>query len=184
MAMRETRGPQDSALPSPRGRKRRPSEPLLHPQPKRQVLVSNPVPFINWDRLPKILLTKSALRELDRRNSLLQTGLSSAEQRPQPEQDQRTTLKRFARGGGPDLTGLRGVSHTLANDPIRAHKSASTHGECRLARALVVRAKSPPGVLPTDENQPMLLATDKNQPTLLPPLAGKVARTMGTLERS
>ena len=59
--------------------------------------------------LPELLLTRRNIRELNRRNGLTPTT-------PPPTNDYGTlpTLIRFARQGGPDLTDLRGVSHSTA----------------------------------------------------------------------
>jgi hypothetical protein len=54
-----------------------------------------------WDNLDRIWLTPRALREFDRRNRLQPTLLA-------PKQHT-TDLARFARGGGPDTSDLRGV---------------------------------------------------------------------------
>lgn len=68
-----------------------------------------------WDSLSKVWLTRSALEELDRRNRLWASPVKSTVVTRQdlgdvPVQDTSQKLKRFARHGGPDLRGLRGVS--------------------------------------------------------------------------
>ena len=111
------------------------------PQLKRQKLnhpttVSQP-PSAFWDSLSKIWLTKSALRELNCRNSQpISSQPRSQSRRPvtrnffaELKRSRRVTqsasdflrhlepgiskdIKRFARNGGPDLSDLRGVSVT------------------------------------------------------------------------
>ncbi|KAL9101137.1 MAG: hypothetical protein Q9163_003581 [Psora crenata] len=71
-----------------------------------------------WDLLPKIHLTRPALQEFDRRNALepkkAAIGGSSTI-------DLSLDLKRFARGGGPDLSHIIGAS----NQPRRKQVPAS-----------------------------------------------------------
>ena len=58
-----------------------------------------------WDRLPVVLISLSSLQELDRRHHLHKTppaAVASTELIP-------TTLCRFARHGGPNLSFLREV---------------------------------------------------------------------------
>lgn len=69
-----------------------------------------------WDRLSKIELTRSALRELDRRTKLSRTRIPrSYHSIPQIINTPRITravaraIVRFANGGGPDISDLRGV---------------------------------------------------------------------------
>lgn len=65
-----------------------------------------------WDTLSKVRLSRSALKEFDRRN-IQETGQPCAEPIPITKvsaQRARQQLKRFARRGGPDLSHLRGVS--------------------------------------------------------------------------
>jgi hypothetical protein len=57
-----------------------------------------------WDKLPKVYLTRRALREFDRRRSA-QPALA-----PGAPEVSTTNLGRFSRHGGPDLRHLRGVS--------------------------------------------------------------------------
>lgn len=72
-----------------------------------------------WDNLSKIWLTRSALRELDRRNGQKLASRQSASnqltQSPSEflyfcEPATVKAMKRFARAGGPDLSDLTGVS--------------------------------------------------------------------------
>ena len=74
-------------------------------------------PAAFWDDLSEIPLTKRALRELDRRNTL-SVPKSPQYRRPHRPVTRRilAELKLFAKDGGPDLSGLRGVrvtSHVL-----------------------------------------------------------------------
>lgn len=70
-----------------------------------------------WDNLSRILLIKSALRELDRRNDetqLWRDGLEDSRQSPGDPQRLRVDIisqdiHRFSRNGGPDLSGFRDV---------------------------------------------------------------------------
>ena len=57
-----------------------------------------------WDGLDRIPLTKRALRELNRRNHPIGTSRNAKSRSPWP-----TTIERFSRKGGPDLTDLRNV---------------------------------------------------------------------------
>jgi hypothetical protein len=70
-----------------------------------------------WDGLSKIWLTYRALRELDWRNKRAsKDGKVTEGDRPSSglsiPKDSLLDLSRFARGGGPDLQDLRGVSTT------------------------------------------------------------------------
>ena len=58
-----------------------------------------------YDSLKKVRLTARALREFNRRNGLLRPVRNRL-----ANHQQLSTLARFARQGGPDLTDLRGVS--------------------------------------------------------------------------
>jgi hypothetical protein len=67
-----------------------------------------------WDTLSKVRLSRSALKEFDRRN-IQGTGQPCFEPIPIPIAQvsagrYRQQLKRFGRRGGPDLSHLRGVS--------------------------------------------------------------------------
>jgi hypothetical protein len=123
-------------LSNPRKRQRTEQHPLLSPPPsKRQKHRS--VGYIDtpafWDSLSKIWLTKHALRELNRRNSLSRSPSHPAyrpitryfqakqqrnvrRQIPAADFLDRCTprcfkdIKRSARHGGPDLSDLIGVS--------------------------------------------------------------------------
>lgn len=61
-----------------------------------------------WDGLSTIPLTRNAIRELDRRNRLSSHSPSRIQTLRTPRQP--STLQRFARQGGPDLSAIRGVS--------------------------------------------------------------------------
>ena len=67
-----------------------------------QVPSNSPSEF--WDKLPKVCLTRRALREFDRRRSA-QPVLP-----PGAPEVSTTNFGRFSRRGGPDLRHLRGVS--------------------------------------------------------------------------
>jgi hypothetical protein len=58
-----------------------------------------------YDSLPRLWLTRRALRELDRRNQLKSSDCAQASVRPFYPKD----IQRFARHGGPELSELRGV---------------------------------------------------------------------------
>jgi hypothetical protein len=65
-----------------------------------------------WDTLSKVRLSRSALKEFDRRN-VQGTGQLCSEPIPIAQVSAgryRQQLKRFGRRGGPDLSHLRGVS--------------------------------------------------------------------------
>ncbi|KAJ2972662.1 hypothetical protein NUW58_g9139 [Xylaria curta] len=97
------------------------TNPLDALQKKQRFAYPTRPPSAFWNNLSEIPLTRSALRELDRRNS---EGLLRSHRLSRPVtrddiskwlrpavstqyQDQQTHLKRFARQGGPDLTDLR-----------------------------------------------------------------------------
>ncbi|KAI0977544.1 hypothetical protein F4678DRAFT_18190 [Xylaria arbuscula] len=111
--------------PPPPAAKRRPPNDITiveEPQPKKQKL-SHPArpPPAFWDSLSEIPLTRSALRELDRRNN---SHAASEQKEPICASIQPATqyldssshirlgrIKRSARQGGPDLCGLRALRH-------------------------------------------------------------------------
>jgi hypothetical protein len=75
-----------------------------------------------WDNLSKVPLCRAALKELDRRNSSTESPPSQPAvwaDLPRSHQDRlelrrsAARLKRFARRGGPDLDGLRGICWLL-----------------------------------------------------------------------
>ena len=79
-----------------------------------------------WDTLPYIFLTRRALQEFDRRNTLVKItakktlphiSRSSGKDRIELSTLRRASphLKRFARAGGPDLSDIKGVSHIHEN---------------------------------------------------------------------
>ncbi|POS81833.1 hypothetical protein EPUL_006143, partial [Erysiphe pulchra] len=61
-----------------------------------------------WDKIPKIHLTKNALKELDRRNKGLDTFEFFAHQHLEASPGLVENIRQLAREGGPDLTDLRG----------------------------------------------------------------------------
>lgn len=63
-----------------------------------------------WDSLSKLWLTRRALTELKRRNGHTASPIRTAATCRQELEGESGLLKRFARGGGPDLRDLRGVS--------------------------------------------------------------------------
>ncbi|KAI0147294.1 hypothetical protein GGR57DRAFT_258624 [Xylariaceae sp. FL1272] len=111
--------------PPPPAAKRRPPNDITivhEPQPKKQKL-SHPArpPPAFWDSLSEIPLTRSALRELDRRHT---SHATSKQRKPactsiQPatqyldgsSQIQLGRIRRSARQGGPDLSDLRALRH-------------------------------------------------------------------------
>jgi len=68
-------------------------------------------PATFWDTLSKVRLTRGALREFDRRNveEKVQPPCTLTPNVEYPTGRARLRLKRFARGGGSDLSHLRGV---------------------------------------------------------------------------
>ncbi|KAI0002710.1 hypothetical protein F4779DRAFT_622155 [Xylariaceae sp. FL0662B] len=78
-----------------------------------------------YDKLDKIFLTKRALRELDRRNSLSPTKHKETYSKPLP------SLARFARQGGPDITDLRGCPEPEDNPDFSEYASKSTIAEVK-----------------------------------------------------
>ena len=82
-------------------------------KPRRQFSSRQEANTAFWDSLSRVHLTRSALKELDRRNQLHAGPRQTATvvrpdlSRTQPHFASR--LKRFARHGGLDLTDLRGV---------------------------------------------------------------------------
>ncbi|KAK2745663.1 hypothetical protein FQN57_003559 [Myotisia sp. PD_48] len=121
-------------MPSPQQRKR---HQCSEQQPQSPVAKRRNItpPALYWDELSKIWLTKDALAELDRRNSSIEeqdhSYTHSIQQRRRPltralrakltQQQQSTgrrdtlygistesTIKQFARAGGPDLSDIRG----------------------------------------------------------------------------
>ena len=124
---------------------------LKYKRQKIEYPEDNILPPAFWDNLSVVPLTKRALRELDRRNNLrtltptasqryqlprrslrIQTATEQSRKQSLPDSTLHTSpccgrqetnnLKHFARHGGPDLSGLRGViitkafSSTCAND--------------------------------------------------------------------
>jgi hypothetical protein len=109
------------------------SNQTFHPPLKRRKLdravfdAQNQPPTTFWDSLSKIWLTKRALKELDRRNAgtvgelpcferedtkrLTRGGLAEWKRRTRPASVPAfgSSIKRFARHGGPDLLDLRGA---------------------------------------------------------------------------
>lgn len=81
----------------------------LAPREKQRTRHPDIAPPAFWDNLSETHFTRNALRELDRRNALMQGN------RPPPEHlfqflpGEEMSVDRFARSGGPDLTNLRGV---------------------------------------------------------------------------
>jgi len=63
-----------------------------------------------WDRLSRIPLSKNALRELDRRNTLQSLVPNQHLENRLPHE---ADINRFSRLGGPDLRDLRGVRRAL-----------------------------------------------------------------------
>jgi hypothetical protein len=88
---------------------------------KRQKLSHPQSPSTFWDNLSKVWLTRNALRELDRRNnqrtiikevdSLAYLPANDFLHHCSPQYIRR--IQRYARLGGPDLSGLRGVCSYL-----------------------------------------------------------------------
>ncbi len=68
-----------------------------------------------WDSLSKLRLTSNALRELNRRNALLRTETPPNEEASVTREQHpiNINITRFARHGGPDLSGIRNVCHLL-----------------------------------------------------------------------
>ncbi|KAJ4393085.1 hypothetical protein N0V93_002292 [Gnomoniopsis smithogilvyi] len=66
-----------------------------------------------WDRLSRIPLVRKALRELDRRNDTLEPLVEDSE-----SQLSYSSLKQFARHGGPDLSDIRGHKPPPTPPPI------------------------------------------------------------------
>jgi hypothetical protein len=121
---------------SPVQTRKRPYSPSLSPatdeSPAKRIRCDR-----NWyDLLSKVYLTKDALRELARRNAELErqtheagahdppspayssgllSPLSSQQSQPEAEIDWKD-LTRFARHGGPDLSDLRNVCHSLLQE--------------------------------------------------------------------
>ena len=62
-----------------------------------------------WDSLSRLWLTPNALRELNRRHSLLQTRAPPDTQTLVTRKQCSTDIVRFARRGGPDLSEIRNV---------------------------------------------------------------------------
>lgn len=82
-----------------------------------------------WDNLSQIPLVKAALEELERRNELA----ASARHNPNSldsirDQDLGCDLLHFARHGGPDLTGLRGISAREMTRPTGQPSRRSSGG--------------------------------------------------------
>ncbi|KIW36547.1 uncharacterized protein PV06_11201 [Exophiala oligosperma] len=120
------------ALEEPKSRKRQRSSQSredLEPEPiaKKQKPLSEsrdlprhrPPSF--WDTLSKIRLSRSALREFDRRNieEKVQPPCTLPPKVEYPTGRARLQLKRFARRGGPDLSHLRGLANLPPPIPDR-----------------------------------------------------------------
>lgn len=101
---------------------------IQHVAKKRKLHHPSRPPAHFWDKLSQLVLTKNALRELDRRNAAeprLRLRLEDQRRRPrtrrktqplsaqellkQSSPTERAELRRFARHGGPDLRDVRGV---------------------------------------------------------------------------
>ncbi|KIW41742.1 uncharacterized protein PV06_07266 [Exophiala oligosperma] len=82
-----------------------------------------------WDTLSKIRLSRSSLREFERRNigKKIQSPYTPTTKIEYPTGRSRLRLKRFARRGGPDLSHLRG----LANLPPPILDKMSDHDSAR-----------------------------------------------------
>ena len=66
-----------------------------------------------WDSLSKLWLTPNALRELNRRNALLQSETPPYQETSVTREQHPADIIRFARHGGPNLSGIRNVCHLL-----------------------------------------------------------------------
>ena len=111
--------------PNPRKRQR-PSQPPSKKQKLGSTTSGSPAPAEFWDNLSTVWLTRSALRELDRRNAqsyhppVTRRAAAQSTKTRQPLQPASQFLSScdssclkdirvFSRQGGPDLSGLRGV---------------------------------------------------------------------------
>ncbi|EED19327.1 conserved hypothetical protein [Talaromyces stipitatus ATCC 10500] len=111
-------------------RSRRRPRPLQDSTPKevyKKQKVEHPsqLPPSFWDNLSEVWLTRNALRELDRRNTQATANASTKLQFLWPvTRNELMAVQRFARQGGPDLSGLRGCPEpTLSSHrPYRIQK--------------------------------------------------------------
>lgn len=89
-----------------------------------------------WDTLSKIRLSRSSLREFERRNigKKIQSPYTPTTKIEYPTGRSRLRLKRFARRGGPDLSHLRGVclSHVDVSSPRRLTRVCDSLPTCLL----------------------------------------------------
>ncbi|KAJ2979093.1 hypothetical protein NUW58_g7294 [Xylaria curta] len=82
-----------------------------------------------YNNLDKIFLTKRALQELDRRNSLSPAKRKKTYSEPLP------SLARFARQGGPDITDLRGCPEPEDDPDFSEYVSKSRMAEVKKPNA-------------------------------------------------
>ncbi|KAM4056822.1 hypothetical protein HRG_014817 [Hirsutella rhossiliensis] len=145
-----------SVRPTPPGRRKRrvPScsgwdkNQPAQPSSKKQELQHPTFPPARfWDNLSEIPLTRNALRELDQRNTKVFCGSAPPRNIPRrtlirdahlfPGKSSPAYLKRFARHGGPDLTGLRECRTRAApRDKIQDEMSSSQSSLGRRKRGL------------------------------------------------
>ncbi|POS73656.1 hypothetical protein DHEL01_v207954 [Diaporthe helianthi] len=103
---------QRSLFPSPPA-----STPEKASRSKRRRTESDPSqlrPHKFWDTLTRVPLCKSALRELDQRNAVIDLAVTTPTPTPTPTPKQadldRPQLLRYARHGGPELSDIRGLA--------------------------------------------------------------------------
>ena len=120
---------QSPRIQNPRKRKRQSSESISQPgqaQPHHSAhaptSLTNHLPTV-YDQLSETKLTRQALKEFDRRNNLSPEPLiptapalvyNPTEDLPTRFGEIPTELQRFARKGGPDLSGLKGFPQPVA----------------------------------------------------------------------
>ncbi|KAI0196356.1 hypothetical protein F4808DRAFT_474360 [Astrocystis sublimbata] len=121
--------------------------PLLttSPQPlrrKERFTYPNRLPPAFWDKLSEVPLTKNAIRELERRNTeeSLHTQFLGTPPPRRPIMQRSVTqylnrIRRFARRGGPNLSGLRGyrcrpsiASRAAMNNNLQSHLGRRKRG--------------------------------------------------------
>jgi hypothetical protein len=95
-----------------------------------------------WDNLAKVPLTRSALKELDRRTKTQRRSPSPP--RILPTTTPARALAQFARHGGPDLRHLRGFP-----EPIKRHSAAAMNSGSSTSQSRMTGATTLPSTLPT-----------------------------------
>ncbi|KAI0423833.1 hypothetical protein F5Y09DRAFT_336259 [Xylaria sp. FL1042] len=113
-------------------KRRLPSDTTTEPSPKKQkpAFPTRPPPAF-WDNLSETPLTRSALRELDRRNTAAfeqkaaRLSIQPATQYlGRSSQTELRQIRGFARRGGPDLSDLRAVGHVRCGSGMSSRPSS------------------------------------------------------------